>query len=189
MLLQLLERNGDPTGELGSVEHRRPLLAAGGEKLCEERLENAEALGCDRSDGSLGEWLPRISPLRPRGNRRRPCVRLGEAGEPGRDCILELVRLQRDRATVLAQDPACEELDVRELGLEDAVLDCSRVRERALHPPGGVVGDGDSGRPDGFADLPRPRNAVLLDVEVRRNAEVALAPGGEADVALGSARP
>ena len=57
------------------------------------------------------------------------------------------------------------------------------VGERAVHPPGGVALHGDPGRPDDLADLPGPRDAVRLDVELGRQPEVALAAGCEADVA------
>ena len=50
-------------------------------------------------------------------------------------------------------------------------------------PPGGVVLHGDAGRADGLADLPRPRHAVRLDVELGGQPEVALPPRREADVA------
>src|SRR4029453_3942196 len=58
-----------------------------------------------------------------------------------------------------------------------------RRRQRWLDPPGGITGDGDAGGSDEVADLPRARNPVLLDVEVRRDAEVALASGRKPDVA------
>ena len=67
--------------------------------------------------------------------------------------------------------------------LEDAVLEHAGVGERAVHPPGGVALHGDPRRPDDLADLPGPRNAVRLDVELGRQPEVALAPRREADVA------
>ena len=62
------------------------------------------------------------------------------------------------------------------------------VGERAVHPPRGVALDGDPRHADRVADLPRPRRPVRLDVELGRQAEVALAPRREADVASGSAR-
>ena len=111
-------------------------------------------------------------------------MRLREPGEPVRDRFAEVVRLERDGTAVLPKDPACEQLHVRVARLEDAVLDRSRVRERALDPPRGVVGHGDPRGADRLADLPRSRDAVLLDVELRWHAEVTLPPGCEADVAL-----
>ena len=110
-------------------------------------------------------------------------MRLGQPGEALGDRVPELLGLERGRASVLAEDPAREQVDVRVLGLEDAVLDRSGVGERALDPPGGVVRDGDPRGADRLADLPRPRDAMLLDVEVGGNTEVPLAAGCEADVA------
>jgi hypothetical protein len=52
-----------------------------------------------------------------------------------------------------------------------------------VHPPGGVAADGDARPRNRLSDLPRARHAVGLDVEVRGETEVALAAGGEADVA------
>ena len=52
----------------------------------------------------------------------------------------------------------------------------------ALDPPGGVGRDLDRGAADDVAELPVGAAAVVLDVELRRQPEVALATGGEADV-------
>ncbi len=109
-------------------------------------------------------------------------MRLDKGVQPVGDSASELFRLERDRTTVLAKDPAGEEIDIREVRLEDPVLDRSSVRKRALHPPGRVIGHRDSRSADRLADLPGSRHAVLLDVEFRRHAKVALAPGGEANV-------
>ena len=54
---------------------------------------------------------------------------------------------------------------------------------RALDPPGRVAGELDPGLADEVADLPRRPAAVGVDVEVGRDAEVALATRREADVA------
>ena len=110
-------------------------------------------------------------------------MRLVEASEPFADGLAKLLGLERHRPPVLSQHPAGEEVDRRELGLEHAVLDRAGVGQRALDPPGGVVGDGDPGGPGRLPDLPRLRDAVLLHVEVLGHAEVPLAAGGEADVA------
>src|SRR5439155_25556177 len=57
------------------------------------------------------------------------------------------------------------------------------VAERALDPPGRVARKLDARLADEVADLPWGTPAVDADVEVGRDAEVALTPGGEADVA------
>ena len=63
------------------------------------------------------------------------------------------------------------------------------VGERSVHPPGSVALHLDAGRADDVADLPGPRDAVGLDVELRREAEIPLAAGGEADVAADPGHP
>ena len=51
-----------------------------------------------------------------------------------------------------------------------------------MHPPGGVALHLDPRDADLLSDLPRPRDAMGIDVELRRLTEVALAPRREADV-------
>ena len=75
VILELVERDRDALRELRRVEHRSPLVAAGGEELGEERLEDSEALGCNRPDRALGQRLTRIRAPCAGGNRRpRPCA-------------------------------------------------------------------------------------------------------------------
>jgi hypothetical protein len=105
------------------------------------------------------------------------------------DLLLQLVRLERHRAAVLAQHPGCELRDRRVLGDEDVVLERSRRAVRATHPPGRVAAHLDARSADGVADLPRRPAAEELDVEVGRGAEVALAPSRELDVAADARDP
>jgi hypothetical protein len=109
-------------------------------------------------------------------------VLFDEACEGLSDGIAELVRLQWHRPAVLPQHPAREQVDLRELRLEDAAVDRPGVVQRPLHPPRRVVGDADPCGADRLPDLPRTRNAVRLDVEVRWYTEVSLPPRREADV-------
>ena len=51
-----------------------------------------------------------------------------------------------------------------------------------MHPPGGVALHLDPRDADLLSDLPRARDAVGIDIELRRLAKVALAPRREADV-------
>src|SRR3954470_6405546 len=95
----------------------------------------------------------------------------------------KLVRLDRDRASVLAQDPRRKLLRRGGLGDEDAVLQLPRIPEGAFHPRGGVAGELDARLADQVADLPRRAAAVLVDVEVGRDPKVALASSREADLA------
>jgi hypothetical protein len=91
--------------------------------------------------------------------------------------------LERHRAALLTEDPAGQHLERRVLGHEDAVLDAvPRACVLALNPPGGVGRDGDPGLAQGVPELPFGTAAELLDVEALGDAEVALAPGGEADL-------
>src|SRR5207237_10486094 len=68
-------------------------------------------------------------------------------------------------------------------GGEDAGRQLPGVVERALDTPGRVARKLDARLADEVADLPWGTPAVDADVEVGRDAEVALTPGGEADVA------
>ena len=95
----------------------------------------------------------------------------------------ELLRLQREGAAVLAEHPAGERLDRGVLGLEDAVREGPGLVQGAMYPPGRVAVDLDLRRALNGAVLPVLADAVGVDIEVRREAEVALAAGGEADVA------
>src|SRR3954454_18449761 len=63
------------------------------------------------------------------------------------------------------------------------------VADPALHPPGGVGRDGDPRLADRLADLPGRPLPVLLDLELGREPEVALAPRGEADVTADARDP
>src|SRR5262249_2886674 len=74
-----------------------------------------------------------------------------------RPCNLpaQFVRLERDRAAVLAQDPRGEQRQGREIRHEDAVVELARVAERALDPPGGVACKLDARLTRDVADLPR----------------------------------
>ena len=100
-----------------------------------------------------------------------------------RHVSFQLGRLERHRAAVLAQHPGRELGDGGVVGDENAVLEPSRLAVGAPHPPGGVATHVDPRGADDVADLPGRPAAIELDVEVRRRAEVALAPRRELDVA------
>ena len=110
-------------------------------------------------------------------------MRLADPAQPLGTGGAELLRLQREGAAVLAEHPAGERLDRGVLGLEDAVRERPGLVQRPVHPPGRVAVDLDLRRALHGAVLPVLADAVGVDVEVRREAEVALAAGGEADVA------
>src|SRR5581483_6596934 len=64
-----------------------------------------------------------------------------------------------------------------------AVLDAAAVAVGALHPPGRIATALDSRLADRVADLPGRPAAVMVDVELGRQPEVALAARCEADLA------
>ena len=111
---------------------------------------------------------------------------LAELAQRLPNLVSELGRLERYGPAVLAQDPGHERPERRVGRLEHAVDHRARVGQRAVHPPGGVALHTDPGDPCARPDLPRPRDSVGLDVELRRQPEVALAPRGEADVGADS---
>ena len=110
-------------------------------------------------------------------------MRLANPAQPLGTGRAQLLRLERKRAAVLAEHPAGERLDRGVLGLEDAVDERSGLVQCPMHPPGGVAVHLDLRGPGDGPVLPVLADAVGVDVEVLRQAEVALAAGGEADVA------
>src|SRR5207244_3684027 len=102
--------------------------------------------------------------------------------QPLRDESPQAFRLQRPRAPVQAEHPGREPREIGVLRHEDAVLHPAGVAERALDPPGGVPRDLDPRLALKLADLPLLAPAVLVDRELCRDPEVALAPRSEADV-------
>src|SRR5581483_1637326 len=184
VLLELVGRDGgEALEELVDRNGCLLALAAGGEEGREQRLEDGEALRSDRAGGALRDAV--------HAAQRRVAGRLGStalvpvahAAQGGGHLTAELLRLERDGAAVLPQHPARELLQRRVLGDPDAVLEAARGAVRALHPPAGLARHLDARLADDVSDLPRRPAAELLDVELGRDAEVALAPGGETDLA------
>ena len=68
-------------------------------------------------------------------------MRLADPAQPLGTGRSELLRLERNRAAVLAEHPAGERLDRGVLGLEDAVHERAGLVQRPVHPPGGVAVD------------------------------------------------
>ena len=110
-------------------------------------------------------------------------MHLADLAKRRADDAAKLVRLDRPRAAVLAQDPRREQGQRRVRRDEDVVLEPSVVAELALHPPRGVWRHLDPRFAGRVADLPVRPSAMVVDLELGRDAEVALAPGREADVA------
>src|SRR5262249_27685317 len=99
------------------------------------------------------------------------------------DFAPEIVRLDRNGAAVLPENPRRELRGRRVLRDEHTVVELAGVPVGAIHPPGGVAGELDAGFADKIADLPGRPPARGVDVEIGRDPEVSFAPRGEADVA------
>jgi hypothetical protein len=112
-------------------------------------------------------------------------VRLDHTVDSLADEVDELRRLEWAGAPFLAEHPAGQIADVRELGDEDALLDAAAL-DHPLDPPRGVGVELDPGLADDLAVLPLLLASVLERLELLREAEVPLASRGEADVAADS---
>ena len=183
MILELFARNVEAGRELVRVELGLAALAARVEEVGEQRLQDAEPLRGDRRCGALGAVGGARHGFHARELRRLALVRLANAAQALGTCHAQLVRLERDGTPILAQDPARERLDVGVLGLEDSVRERAGLGQRPVHPPRRVTVDLDARHAGDRPVLPLLSDAVRVDVEVGRPAEVALAPGREADVA------
>src|SRR5439155_14846628 len=184
MLLELVRRDGGEVLEqLLFRDLGLALLAARREQVGEQRLQDGESLGRDGPGGTLDGSVAARGRLLASRLRRLSLVPLAHAPQRRGDVAPELRRLERHRAAVLAEHPGCELGDGRVLGDEDVILARSRRAVCAPYPPGRVAAHLDPRRADAVADLPRRPAAVELDVEVRRRAEVPLAPRRKFDVA------
>ena len=182
VLLQGLGRDRKALHQLRRGDLRLALLATRSEQVREESLKHAEALRRDGACVPLGRLLV-LGCDRPRHLRRAPLVPLAHAAQARRGCAPELVRPDRRGAAVEAQDPRDEVSQIRIRCDEDAVLDPTVPTVRAFDPPGCVARELDPSLADDLAHLPRGRRPVILRLEGRRKAEVALTARGEADVA------
>ena len=158
----------------------RGLVAAAGEQVGEERLEDAEALGRERAGRAL-ELLRLGLGLRPRRLGRLAFVALENAVEPCSHFVDQLRWRERPRPAFLAENPAGQQVEARVRGREGAVGDLAAL-DHALDPPGGVRVELDLGLALRLAELPRLSAAEVGRV-VLGHAKVALAAGREADVA------
>src|SRR5438105_5057399 len=112
-----------PTRSCSPSATWRSGVPAGGEEVGEKRLQHAEALRGNRAGRPLGgEVRARVVGLR-RRRRRRAVVSLAHRLRARDDETAERRRLERDRASVLAEDPARELLERRVLGDEHVALD------------------------------------------------------------------
>src|SRR5581483_8439866 len=123
MLLERLRRDREALGEVAGGDHRLLLVAAGGEEVGEERLENAEPLRGDGARGPLGRTVDAVEAHLVRGIRRRAGVRLLRRLRTVEDELAKSGGLERDRAPVLPQHPAREQRQLRVLRDEDVAVD------------------------------------------------------------------
>ena len=165
-------------------DRRLAALAAAREQVREQRLEHGEALGRDRPGRALGAVVDVAC-------RRVSCASAG--GSPWcASCTARSARATSRRSaggSTGTARPSWRSTHEASSGIDEySVTKTSSSRRPglavgALDPPGGVAGDLDARLALDVADLPRRPAAVLVDVEVGRRAEVALAPRGEANVA------
>ena len=186
MFLQLLGRNLEALDDIGRGDDRVLLVAARGEQEGQERLQQPEPLRRHRPGRALGDRL-RLPDRNLAGRPRwRTFVTRPYAAQAVGDLAPEIGRRDRHGTTVLAQNPRGEHRQARVRGDEDPVLEAPAAAERALDPPGRFGTNLDSGFTGLVAELPGGAPAKGVDVELRRDAEVALPAGREPDVATDS---
>ena len=183
VILQVLVGDAKALDDLRRLDGRLPILAAAREQVREQSLEHCEPLRCYRACRPLAGAVRRRS-----GRLACQPGRLAGMGrvhgfERARNLAPQLGRIERHRPAVLPEHPRREHRQRRIVRDEDAVLESSGVAVGALEPPGRVAGHLDSRLALDFADLPRWMSAVLVDVEVGRRAEIALAARRKPDVA------
>src|ERR1051325_10461155 len=188
VLLELLLRDVEPLDEVGRRDLGVDVVAALVQEVGEQCLQHREPLRVHRGRRPLHLFL--VVPVGLGSQARRLLlVLLADELERSRELAAQLLGLAGNRPPVVPQHPRREQPQARILGHEDAVLDTPAASVGALHPPGGVAADLDARLADGVADLPRGPAAILVDVQLGRQAEVPLAAGGEADLAANSRDP
>ena len=101
VVVELVVGDVEAVDELLCRDRRPRLVAAAGEQVGEERLQDAEALGRERAGGAL-ELLRLGQRLRPRRLRRLALVPFDDTVEPGSDFVHELGGCDRPCAPLLA---------------------------------------------------------------------------------------
>ena len=170
------------------VDHRVLALAAGREHVGEHGLQHGEALGRHGRLAALGR-RGAVDELERHGvGPRLALVVGGDALERRGHALDELGRRERGGEAVEADQPARELLPVGhgrrvEQRAVVAVLHRAVLADGALGEPGGLGLDEDGRVLVALAELPGRAVAVGARIELGRDAEVALAAGGEAHVA------
>ncbi len=182
MLLERLVGDVEAFDELRSRDLSLRPFAAAVEQVGEQRLQDAEALRRD-GPGRAVDVLGLVALLLLGDVGQLPLVSASDPLERLLDFRSQLGRVHGMGPTLLPQDPRREQRQARVLGHEDAVLDPAGVSVDTLDPPGRVAAELDASLAHDVADLPVRPPAVVVDVEVLRRAEVALAAGREPDVA------
>src|SRR5439155_1212925 len=129
-----------------------------------------------RGRAASGRRRPPSAP-RTRARGGSPAPRAAAAGAGALDDEPpQLRRLERHRAAVLPEDPAREQRRRGVLGDEDVAFHLvAGTAVGTLDPPRGVRRDLDARTTDDISELPFGAAAIVLDVELRRQPEVALA--------------
>ena len=118
MVLELVRWDAEAVDEFLRGDLRLTLVAARGEQVREQRLQDGEALRGDWSRRTLGRAVA-DSPLRLGGDSRRVAgVDLADLPQRVGDGATQFVRLDRNRAPVLSQHPRRELTQPRVVALE-----------------------------------------------------------------------
>ena len=166
------------------------LLAAAGEEVGEQGLEQAEPLRRHRrARGPLLGLCLRLQGVSAATLGTLPLCRFWTRSRSSRTSLPKLRRSERHGAAVLTQDPGGEPPEVRVGRDEDAVLDPAVAAVQTVDPPGRVAADLDPRLADGLADLPGRAEPVLVRVEAFGQPEIALAARREADVTADARDP
>ncbi len=182
VLVEMIDRNAEPLRKLGGGDIGRGILAAAGKEMCQERLQEPEALRGHRADGPLDHLSSFPGCLLLGRLGRRPLMGCDHALDGSLHELDELGRLQGACSPFLVQDPGGEPAEAGVLGHEHVPVDTAAVGEGALDEPGEVLGQLDPRLARDLTDLPRRAASVDGSVELLRNTKVTLAAGGEPDV-------
>ena len=108
MVLELLRRDMEAIDEVLSGDLGIPIVAARGQQVREQGLQDGEPLRRDGTGRTLARSVP-IAPFRFGGNRRRlAAVDRADLAQTVGDFAAQVIRLDRNCTAVLAQHPRGE---------------------------------------------------------------------------------